>query len=176
MKKIALFFLYVILFFAALLFFTPKENLYYFGEEQLKPLGVVIADEEVIDHGFSLSLKGATIYFKKIRSADIGSINAKIFALYNNLHVENIVLDPAVEQFFPPEITYVNVTHSIFSPLQVHADAEGDFGSATAQVNLADRNGTVIVTPSKIMTSRFRNTLRQLKKSKGGDYYYEFKF
>jgi len=176
MKKIALFVLYVILFFAALLFFTPKENLYYFGEEQLKPLGVVIADEEVIDHGFSLSLEHATIYFKKIRSAKIASISTKVFGVYNNLYVENIVLDPAVEQFFPPEITHINVTHSLLSPLQVTADAEGDFGSATAQVNLADRNGTLVVIPSKMMTSRFRNTLRQLKKSKGGDYYYEFKF
>ena len=176
MKKIALFFLYLILFFAALLFFTPKENLYYFGEEKFKPLGVVIADEEVIDHGFSLSLEHATLYFKKIRSAEVAHLDAKIFALYNSLHVEDIVLDPAVDQFFPPEITHITVTHSILSPLQVHADAEGDFGSATAQIDLADRNGTLTVLPSKMMKSRFRNTLRQLKKSKEGDYYYEFKF
>ena len=176
MKKIALFFLYVILFFAALLFFTPKENLYYFGEEQLKPLGIVLADEEVIDHGFSLSLEHATLYFKKIRSAEIAHVDAKIFAVYNSLYIEKIVLDPAVDQFFPPEISHINVTHSVLSPLHVSADAEGDFGSATAQINLADRNGTLVVVPSKMMTSRFRNTLRQLKKSKEGDYYYEFKF
>lgn len=176
MKKIALFFLYLILFFAALLFFTPKENLYYFGEEQLKSLGVVIGGEEAVDHGFSLSISHATLYVKKIRSAQVEKLDALILGLYNKISIENIVLDPAVEQFFPPEISHVNITHSLLSPLQIHGDAEGDFGSATAQINLADRNGTLIMVPSKMMRSRFRNTLRQLKKSKAGDYYYEFKF
>lgn len=176
MKKIVLFFLYIVLFFAALLFFTPKENLYYSGEAQLKPLGVIIDGEEVIDHGFSLTLNHATLYVKKIRSAQVEKLDALILGLYNKISIENIVLDPAVEQFFPPQINHVHMTHSIFSPLQLHVDAEGDFGSATAKVNLADRNGTLIMVPSKMMRTRFRNTLRQLKKSKAGDYYYEFKF
>ena len=42
MKKIGLFILYTVLFIGALLFFTPKENLYYFAEEQLKPLAGTI--------------------------------------------------------------------------------------------------------------------------------------
>ena len=176
MKKIALFFLYLILFFTALLFFTPKENLYYFAEEQLKPLGVIISEEEVIDHGFSLTLKHATLYVKKIRSAEVESLDAKIFGLYNSVHIKKIVLDPAVEQFFPPLINHVTIVHSIFSPLKIHADAVGDFGSAAVEINLADRNGTLNVQASKLMRSRFRTTLRQLKKTKAGDYYYEFKF
>ena len=176
MKKIGLFILYVVLFIAALLFFTPKENLYYFAEEQLKPLGVVIGYEDAIDHGFTLEISHAQLYFKKIKSADVGSINIAIFGLYNAIDIKNIVLDSAAEQFFPPLIEHIEIRQNIFAPLEISAQALGDFGEAQAVVNLSDRNGTVLLTPSKLMSKRYRNTLRQLKRTKEGTYRYAFKF
>jgi len=176
MKKIALFFLYAVLFFAALLFFTPKENLYYFAEEQLKPLGVVIGYEEAVDHGFSLEILHAKLYVQKIKSANIGSINIGAFGLYNTVSVDNVVLDKTFEQFFPPLIQHIEIDQSIFAPLQLSGEAVGDFGEATATVNLLERNVSVVMRPSKLMISRYKNTLRQLKKSKEGDYRYEYRF
>ena len=176
MKKIALFLLYSFLFVAALLFFTPKENLYYFAEEQLKPLHVVIGYEDAIDHGFTLEISHAKLYVQNIKSANIGSINILIFGIYNAININNIVLDKTFEQFFPPLIEHVEIKQHIFSPFQVNAQALGDFGEAVATVNLSDRNGTVILTPSKLMTKRYRNTLRELKKTKEGTYQYVFKF
>jgi len=176
MKKIALFLFYTLFFLAMLLFFTPKENLYYFGEEQLKPLGVVIGYEEAIDHGFSLEITDAKLYVQKIKSANIASTTIRVFGVYNSVDVENIVLDSTFEQFFPPLVNHVSLHQSIFSPQQVIAEAVGDFGEAHATVNLLDRNVSVIVKPSKLMLSRYRNTLRQLKKTKEGDYRYESKF
>ena len=176
MKKIGLFLLYSLLFVAALLFFTPKENLYYFAEEQLKPLGVVVGYEDVVDHGFTLEISHAQLYFKKIKSADIGTINIAAFGVYNAVDIKNIVLDSAAEQFFPPLIEHIEIRQHLLSPMQVHAHALGDFGEAQAVVNLTDRNGTVVLTPSKMMSKRYRNTLRQLKKTKEGTYRYVFKF
>ncbi len=176
MKKIGLFLLYIVLFLAALLFFTPKENLYYYAEEQLKPLHVVIGYEDVVDEGFTLSVHHASLYVQKIKSADIGKINLAVFGFYNRLDVENVVLDTTFEQFFPPIIEHLEVKQTIFDPLNVYAVAHGDFGEAEASVNLVDRNGTVYVTPSKMMTKRYRNTLRQLRRSKEGVYSYVFKF
>ncbi len=176
MKKIALFILYTVLFVGALLFFTPKESLYYYGEEQLKPLGVVLGYEEVIDHGFTLEVLHAKLYVQKIKSANIASIELSTFLLYNSVTVSNIVLDKTFEQFFPPLVERVAITQSIFNPLNVNAEAIGDFGEATATVDLLERNISVVLKPSKIMLSRYKNTLRQLKKSKEGDYRYEYKF
>ena len=176
MKKIGLFLLYTILFIGALLFFTPKESLYYYAEEQLKPLGVVLGYEEAIDHGFTLEIQHAKLYVQKIKSANIGSIEVSPFLLYNSVTVHNIVLDKTFEQFFPPLIERVDIEQSVFNPLNVTADAIGDFGEATATVNLLERNVSVVLKPSKIMLSRYKNTLRQLKKSKEGDYRYEYKF
>jgi hypothetical protein len=176
MKKIALFLFYSLFFLAMLLFFTPKENLYYFAEEQLKPLGIVIGYEEVIDHGFSLEIKDAKLYVQKIKSANIASTTIHFFGLYNTITIKNIILDSTFEQFFPPLINHVTLHESIFSPQKIVAEAIGDFGEAHATVNLLDRNISVIVKPSKLMRSRYRNTLRQLKKTKEGDYRYESKF
>ena len=176
MKKIALFILYTLLFIGALLFFTPKESLYYYGEEQLKPLGVVLGYEEAIDHGFTLEIQHAKLYVQKIKSANIGSIEISTFLLYNSVTANNVVLDKTFEQFFPPLVEHVAITQSIFEPLNVNAEAVGDFGEATATVDLLERNISVILKPSKIMLSRYKNTMRQLKKSKEGDYRYEYKF
>jgi|LGOV01.1.fsa_nt_gb hypothetical protein len=176
MKKIALFFLYSFLFIAALFFFTPKENLYYFAEEQLKPLGVVIGYEEAVDHGFTLEILHAKLYVQKIKSADIGSAKIGIFGLYNAVSLNNIVLDKTFEQFFPPLIQRVDLHQSIFNPLNLNAVAVGDFGEAEATVDLLERNATVILKPSKLMFSRYKSTLKQLKKTKEGDYRYEYKF
>jgi len=176
MKKIALFILYTVLFIGALLFFTPKESLYYYGEEQLKPLGVVLGYEEAIDHGFTLEIQHAKLYVQKIKSANIGSIDIGLFLLYNSITVSNVVLDKTFEQFFPPLIERIDVQQSIFNPLNINAEAVGDFGEATATVNLLERNASVVLKPSKTMLSRYKNTLRQLKKSKEGDYRYEYKF
>jgi len=176
MKKIALSLFYTFFFLAALLFFTPKESLYYFGEEQLKPLGVVVAQEEVIDHGFTLEIKHAALYVKKIKSAKIKSIELHLFGLYNSVNITDIVLDDTFEQFFPPLINHVTMTQSIFTPTSLSAEALGDFGEATATLDLLDRNGSVTLRPSKLMRSRYKNTLRQLRRTKGGAYSYAFKF
>ncbi len=176
MKKIALFLFYSILFFAALLFFTPKESLYYFAEEQLKPLDVVVGYEEAVDHGFTLEVLHAKLYIKKIKSANIASANITLFGLYNQISVENIILDKTFEQFFPPLIENIELKQSIFAPLQLNAQAAGDFGEAAATVDLLERSAKVILKPSKMMLARYKNTLRQLKKSKEGDYSYEYKF
>jgi len=176
MKKIALTLFYILFFLAALLFFTPKERIYYYAEEQIKPLGVIIAQEEAVDTGFSLRIDHAKLYVKKIKSANIATIKLTLLGFYNRLSVKNIVLDNTFEQFFPPLIERLDVTQNIFTPTKVTANASGDFGSAKARVDLLDRNGTLYVTPSKLMRSRYQNTLRQLKRTPEGEYRYEFKF
>lgn len=176
MKKIALYLLYTLLFFAALLFFTPKENIYYFAEEQLKPLGVTIAQEETIDHGFTLEIREAQLYVQKIKSADIGSLSVKLLGVYNHIGVSKVIVDPTFEKFFPPEIEQVDLHQSLISPLHIKATASGDFGTAEATVNLLERSASVVLKPSKLMRKRYQNTLKALSRTKEGDYHYEQKF
>ncbi len=176
MKKIALFLFYVALFFGALLFFTPKVNLYFFLEEQIKPFEVVIASEEAVDRGFSLELNHAQLYVKKIKSADIATVELTLLGFYNALTADKIVLDSAVEQFFPPVINRIEIGQTIFSPFQLSGRAVGDFGEAVATVDLLERNASILLTPSKLMSSRYKKTLRELKRTKEGAYRYDYQF
>lgn len=176
MKKIALFLVYTTLFFSALLYFTPKVNLYFFIEEQIKPLDVMIANEEAVDQGFSLELLHAKLYIQKIKSADIGSAQLMLLGVYNTAAIDKVILDKTFEQFFPPIIEHIEVTQTLFAPLQLHGTAVGDFGEAIATVDLLERRVNVVLKPSKLMLSKYKSTLSQLKKSKEGDYRYDSKF
>jgi hypothetical protein len=176
MKKIALYLLYTLLFFAALLFFTPKENVYYFAEEQLKPLGVIISHEETIDHGFTLEVRQAHLYVQKIKSADIGAFTVQLLGVYNHIGASKVILDPTFEQFFPPVIERLDLRQSLIGPFHINATAIGDFGEAEATVNLLERSASVVLKPSTLMRKRYQNTLKALTRTKEGDYRYEYKF
>jgi len=176
MKRVALFILYTLLFFGALLFFTPKENLYYFAEEQLKSQGVIIGYEEVIDHGFSLEIRHAQLYVQKIKSAEIGSATFTVFGLFNTVSVSNVLLDKTFEQFFPPLIQRIDIRQNVLSPFRVDADATGDFGKAEAHVDLLKHSVNVLLKPSRLMLTHYKSTLGNLQKTKEGDYRYEYKF
>ena len=75
-RKIFNFFIYLLFFIIAIIYFTPKIGLYYFAEQKLKPLtGVIISKEELRDNGFSLKIENANISAKGIDSAVIKSIS-----------------------------------------------------------------------------------------------------
>lgn len=176
MKKLRNFFLYFLLLLGALMLFTPKVNLYYQAEQLLKPYGVVVSGEEVKDGGFWLGITDATLYVKQIESAEVKSAEIKLFGLYNAVDVEGVMLSSAVAQLLPQEIGQIKVRYTIIDPLNIHVDAAGDFGTATATVNVMERTMRALIAPSKLMTSRFAHTLRRLKKDEAGGYVYESRF
>jgi len=176
-KKFFKFILYLVFFFAMLLFFLPKENLYYKAEELLSPMKVVISNEKVDDKGFSFEVSGADVYaMDGIKVANVEKLELLTFLLFNKLSVENIELTSTASKFVPTHIDSVNVVYSVVDPLNVHAKAVGDFGEANATINLKERLMRAELTPSKLMKTRFKSTMRMLKKSKTGAYTYEQRF
>ena len=163
---------YTLFFILALMYFTPKVALYYFAESHLKPHGIIITDEDVIDNGFTLSIKDAVVTFKAIESAKVSDINIAVFGLFNKVQIENIKLASTAASFVPTDVNSVDISYSIFNPLNIVATANGGFGEAEAQINLMDRNISIKLEPSKIMSQKYKSTLRNLKKSKDGGYEY----
>ena len=177
LKIIASFLIYTLLFFAFVLYFLPKENLYYEAEHRLKPFDVVISDEKVSDKGFSLELSGADVYaMDGINVAHVERLNMMLLGFYNSVEIENIKLSSAAATLVPTEINRVSINYSVLNPLNITAYAVGDFGEADANVNLQERLARVTLTPSKLMRTRFKNTMKMLKKSKTGAYIYEYRF
>ncbi len=177
-RKIFKFFAYTLFFLAVLIYFTPKVNLYYLLEHKLKEKSIVINDEEVSDNGLSLSIKDATINLKSIQSAKIKEIKIKVFGLYNNVSLTDISLASVVATMVPTKIQSISLSYSVIDPLHLVASAVGEFGDAHLSFGVVDGVLHMELHPSKKMLSSYRQTLRNLIKSKEGAYTYDktFKF
>ncbi len=176
MKKLAMFFVYTFIFFISLEFFTPKVQLFYLLEQQIHKFDVVIDEKSVEDTGFSLKINSFDIYVKGIKSVNIEELKITPFLVYNYIGIKNIHLDDTMKSFLPLDIESVDIKYSIFNPLNILIHAKGDFGEASAKVNILDKKVSASLEPSGIMKKRFSQTLKMLKKSKEGGYTYEKSF
>ncbi len=177
-RKIFNFFIYLLFFIIAIIYFTPKIGLYYFAEQKLKPLsGVIISKEELRDNGFSLEIENANISAKGIDSAVIKSINIKLFGIYNSVSVQEIKLTSVADAFVPLNIDTLHIKYTVLNPLVITGDAKGGFGEASLELSLdpdtLKRHLKIILSPSKNMKQNYKRTLRNLKKNKEGVYIYE---
>lgn len=175
-KKLAVFFAYVLFFILALMYFTPKISAYYFLEQQAKPFGLLISKEKLSDTGFSLNIEDASVSFKSIESANIKNTNIKVFGIYNSVSLENIALSSAAASFVPLNVDVANISYTVFSPLSVNAYINGEFGEAQAIYDIVQNAIHIELIPSKKMLKKYRSTLTNLKKQKSGEYIYDQAF
>jgi len=171
-KKIGKFFAYLFFFLGALLYFMPKENLYFLGEKELQKYHVVIAHESVKDRGFSLALRHLDIYVESIKSATVERVDIALFGLYNEVEADNIHLSSAVASMLPTKIEYVDIKYSVINPLNVTFTALGAFGTVQGVANIKERKIIARLKPSSLMLRNYRSTLRNFKKQANGEYKY----
>lgn len=171
-KKIGKFFAYLFFFLGALLYFMPKESLYFLGEKELQKYHVVIAHESVKDRGFSLALRHLDIYVESIKSATVERVDIALFGLYNEVEADNIHLSSAVASMLPTKIEYVDIKYSVINPLNVTFTALGAFGTVQGVANIKERKIIARLKPSSLMLRNYRSTLRNFKKQANGEYKY----
>ncbi len=171
-KKLLMFFAYILFFILALMYFTPKVSLYYMLEKELKNYEVVLSDESLNDSGFALHVESMDVYVKGIDSANVKSVVLKVFGLYNSLSVENITLSSVAISFIPLNIDQAAISYSIFDPLHVKINGSGGFGDATGSLHILDRALNIKVIPSSNMLKKYRNSMRKLTKNEDGSYSY----
>jgi len=171
-KRIGKFFAYLFFFLGALLYFMPKESLYFLGEKELQKYHVVIAHESVKDRGFSLALRHLDLYVESIKSATIESVDIALFGLYNEVEADNIHLSSAVASMLPTKIEHVDIKYSVINPLNVTFTALGAFGTVQGVANIKERKIIARLKPSSLMLRNYRSTLRNFKKQANGEYKY----
>ncbi|MFT5659645.1 MAG: hypothetical protein ACI9TV_000267 [Sulfurimonas sp.] len=167
---------YITFFILALMYFMPKVSSYYYVEQELEKHKIILSHEEVLDNGFSLQLNHVDVSFDSIESASIQSVKVKVFVAYNSIYIEDITLESILGSFFPLHIKDAEMSYSIFKPLEVMAKANGDFGSASAEIHLLDRNISATIRPSKLMLQKYKRTLLMMKKQENGEYIYDKAF
>lgn len=167
---------YFAFFILALIYFSPKESIYYFGEKGVEKYKVVLSGEKITDSGFYLDLNDVTVSYDSIQSAKVEDINVKMFLLYNSISAKNIKLSNIAVSFIPLHVQSLDVSYTIFNPLVIGLNANGEFGEAKGEINILDRNITMVITPSKVMETKHQDTLANLKKNANGSYSYDKSF
>lgn len=175
-KKLVKFFAYVLFFIFALILFIPKSSVYFFAEKQLKTFDMVISNETVEDKFFSLNISDASVSMKAIEGATIKETDVTFLLFYNSIELSDIKLSSLVDSFVPSKVESVKVVYTIFDPLNVNASGNGSFGQADVKVSILDRKISVILKPSKKMLSKYKNSLKEFKKDKSGEYKYDKTF
>lgn len=175
-KKIAKFFAYTLFFVFALVAFSPKSSVFYFGELQLQKFGVVISNESLNENLFSLNIQNLDISTKEIDTATIEEADITLLLIYNSVNLSDIQLSTLVESYLPSKIDSLDISYTLLNPLYVTAEGIGEFGEASANFSLKDRSIEVRLKPSKIMFSKYKKTLKMLKKSENGEYIYAKNF
>ena len=172
MVKIIKFFGYFFFFILALMFFMPKMNVYYYAEQELKKHQVIVSNEEIADKGLSLSVKNMDVSFKEIESAKVENFEVELFFLYNSITASNIELASIAASFFPTKVDKIDIKYTVLNPLKIVAEANGEFGEATAELSILDRNISTVMKPSKLMLQKHSKTLSMMKKQANGEYIY----
>ena len=175
-KKMIKFFGYTLFFIGTLIFFMPKNSLYFFAEENLKQFDVIISKESLSDKFLSLNVKNMEISAKAIDAGVIEELDITLLLAYNKLEFKNIQLSSLVESYLPSKISQIVVTYSVINPLVIYGRGVGEFGEANLVFHIDTRELVVSLKPSKKMFSHYRNSLAKFKKSETGEYVYAKSF
>lgn len=173
MKRLGKIVIYFFVTIGLLLFFLPKVNLYYQGEAILEKYKVVLSQEQLSDQGFGLKISDGILYYDDLIVAKIEEIEIRSLLVYNSLDIAPFSLSKDMEQFIPVAMNSLNITHSVFNPLHVKIEGEGDFGLLEGDISLYDRKISLLLTPSATFTKMRPFWLKRMKKTTEGDYRYE---
>lgn len=173
MVRTGRFLAYALFFVLSLMYLMPKAGIYYFAEEQIAPYSVMINNEHVQERGIGLEITDATVFIKSIESAQIGSIEVDLFALFNSIDIRDITLSSVAAAVIPVHIQEVHIRYSVLNPLEVRLDGEAEAGVFHATFHLLERVLSMNLKPSDSMLKNYKSTLANLKRSENGEYIYE---
>jgi len=164
------------------LIFLPKENLYYFGLEQLKSQKVELTQKSVVDTNFGLLLDKIGVKYEGIDISNIDKINFSTYLFTSSLNIDRVKVDSSFNKFAPENIRFINVTHSIIDPTNLIIKSEFKLGKCDGYVNLINRTVKLNLVVSNKFKTKYRYIVKLLKKdiskkSTKEEYYnYEYKF
>jgi hypothetical protein len=123
---------------------SPKQELYYFLEKELKKEGIIISNEKFTDRWYGFIIEDADIYVKGAKMVQVSKLELNIFFIYNVLKIEKIETNDAIHNVAPKQIEEAEIQYSILNPLKVDIDAKGSFGVAKGEVKLLDREVKIL--------------------------------
>jgi len=167
--------LYLLFFIVTLIFFLPKENLYYLLEKKLVERNIIISKENIENKRFSFSINAPTVFYNEMEVLKIADINIVTSLITSNINMNNIKITSEFKSFIPENIDFIEMKYSIFNPLIVEWNSKGEFGILMGEVDLLKSRLTFHLKASKKMESLYKNILIQMKLEQG-EYVYEYNY
>jgi len=112
----------------AILFFMPKQMLYYKLEEVLAKNDIKINEKRVEEGLFSLKLYDSKVFVKGIELAFVKEIDFFTLLFYTKVNIENLELDVSLKNMAPTQIDTATATYALWNPTNLGIDAQGPFG------------------------------------------------
>jgi hypothetical protein len=171
-RKSLKFFAFLLFFIFALIAFMPKKSFYFLLEKELQNFEFVISNERLHEKLFSLEIENLELTTKGIDSAVVQSAEITLFGLYNCVILEDIQVSSLIDTYAPSKIESLELSYTLLNPLEIRASAQGDFGEAEISFTLLESELQAVVKPSKLMQTKYKKTMRMLKKDENGEYVY----
>ena len=109
-------FVFITALYFGLVFFMPKEALFFALEKQLSKYGIEIEETERIEQATLLELNDVRIYFKEILVSEITKVRWRSFLIYNDLDLKEIEFTGVLRSYFPEKIEELSIRHSVIEP------------------------------------------------------------
>jgi len=123
----------------AILFFMPKQMLYYKLEEVLAKNDIKINEKRVEEGLFSFKVYDSKIFVKGIELASVKEINFFTLLFYTKINIKDLELDSSLQNMAPTQIDTSSVTHALWNPVNININAEGPFGGVVGTAALMNR-------------------------------------
>ncbi|NWF66098.1 MAG: hypothetical protein HXX81_01385 [Campylobacterales bacterium] len=164
-----------ILFFAIIISFIPKKNLYFLAEQYLKEQKVIFTKEMLSDNWLAFNINSPEIYYEDILVGSVSNIKVLPLIVYNKIELQNGAFSKEIKNFLPQKIEQFKVTYTPFYPIVAFIDSKGDYGELTGKVYLKERKISLVLKPASDVASKYPMILSKFKKEKD-EYIYESNF
>jgi len=175
MKLVLKSILIFLIFLYSLVYFLPKENLYYFALEKLQNEKILINSKKIKDKFFSLNIKDSVIFYDSIKALEVSNIDLNIYLFTNSLNISNISLDDMLKRFLPSKIKTLEVSYTILNPLVVNIKANLVQAKVYGIFDITSNTVTLYLKPSKQFLKLYKDILKNMKKQENGEYKIEYK-
>jgi len=167
MQMVKKIFIMLLVIWAALLVFMPKQEIYYQLEKELAKNEIKINEKSIEEGWFSLTLNQVTVYAKGVKVATVEKIDFFTVLFYSKIELRSFLLDDSLRSVAPSATEQAVLSHSLLSPRSIAVDANGSFGTIVGKIDLSERKIHIDFTePKEIEMIR-----EQLKKDEKGWYY-----
>ncbi len=171
LKKIGWIFLFLYL----LIAFLPKENLFFLAEKKLKSYNVVLNDETLKDRAILFQIQDSSVYYDGLHVGNIDSIDMFLGIFYNQISLKNAIFSDKLRQFIPKEISALKIKSTIFFPIRLWVNGDGNFGEVSGFIDLYKKNVRLVLKPQKDFVIKYPAIMKEFKKI-NNEYIYEKNF